>query len=245
MLAKGNQGSRVRGPNCELNSLVGASPAKSRQLLPQLSVPSATGLSLSPVLEVVCCRESTRTRWGGRPYLAGGTRSGGREGRKCRARPQPSPLHWRDSGTLSGITPPGTLFLSSVTCPEGGQLRGHGPVPTDGHAVNMFSHRQQYQGAANLIGLMALSQAPKVDGCAARGPSRRTAARRYGPPTDDSAWRLRLEPFPRKIGRRRREDLEKVCAKEQGVALPTAMMATVPAYPVSRCGGGCTGGSSC
>ena len=71
MLAQGNQGSRVRGPIASLNSLVGASPAKSRQLLPQLSVPSVTGLSLSPVLEVVCCRESTRTRWGGRPSLLG------------------------------------------------------------------------------------------------------------------------------------------------------------------------------
>ena len=71
MLAQGDQGSRVRGPIASLSSLVGASPAKSRQLLPQLSVPSVTGLSLSPVLEVVCCRESTRTRWGGRPSLLG------------------------------------------------------------------------------------------------------------------------------------------------------------------------------
>ena len=50
MLAQGNQGSRVRGPNCKLNSLVGASPAKSRQLLPQLSVPRVIRLSLSPSL---------------------------------------------------------------------------------------------------------------------------------------------------------------------------------------------------
>ena len=177
MLGKGNQGSRVRGPNCELNSLVGASPAKSRQLLPQLSVPSVMGLSLSPVLEVNCCRESTQTRWGGRPNLAGGTRSGGREGRKCRARPQPSPLHWRDSGTLSGVTPPGMPSLGSVTCPEGGRLHGHKFVPTDSHAVNMSSPQRQHQGAANPIGLMWLSQAPKVDGRAARSPSRRTAAR--------------------------------------------------------------------
>ena len=39
--------------------------------------PKGPRLSLSPVLEV-CCQESTRTRWGGRPaQLAGGTRSGG------------------------------------------------------------------------------------------------------------------------------------------------------------------------
>ena len=49
MLAQGNQGSRVCGPNCELNSLVGASPAKSRQTLPQLSVPRVKdSLSVQP-----------------------------------------------------------------------------------------------------------------------------------------------------------------------------------------------------
>ena len=39
MLAQGDQRSRVCGPIASLSSLVGASPAKSRQLLPQLSVP--------------------------------------------------------------------------------------------------------------------------------------------------------------------------------------------------------------
>ena len=48
MLAQGDQGSRVRGPIASLNSLVGASPAKSRQLLPQLSIPRVARLSLSP-----------------------------------------------------------------------------------------------------------------------------------------------------------------------------------------------------
>ena len=104
MLSQGDQGSRVRGPIASLSSLVGASPAKSRQLLPQLSVPSVTGLSLSPVLEVVCCRESTRTRWGGRPSLLGrwNTKWGhlvslepGAGRTATHARPESPGLRWR------------------------------------------------------------------------------------------------------------------------------------------------------
>ena len=79
------------------NSLVGASPAKSRQLLPQLSVPRVARLSLSPVLDVGC-QESTRTRWGGRPVqLAGGTRSGGIHSFPSVGRLRSSRIPWRSS----------------------------------------------------------------------------------------------------------------------------------------------------
>ena len=47
------------------NSLVGASPAKSRQLLPQLSVPKVARLSLSPVLDVCFERAPGRDGVGG------------------------------------------------------------------------------------------------------------------------------------------------------------------------------------
>ena len=54
--------------NCESNSLVGASPAKSRQLLPQLSVPSITGLSLSP-FSVLSQPTSLRAGRAGKPIF--------------------------------------------------------------------------------------------------------------------------------------------------------------------------------
>ena len=118
------------------NSLVGASPAKSRQLLPQLSVPRVIRLSLSPVLDV-CCRESTRTRWGGRPVqLAGGTRSGGNSGSKTGPGEAPGGANpWRGQRPrLPSPLPPGHTPMRAAAAGhdlavnQGRKWRTAGPV---------------------------------------------------------------------------------------------------------------------
>ena len=76
MLPGEEQGVVSLGIIASLNSLVEASPAKSRQAIVATFRPKSQD-SLSVQFSKVC-RESTRTRWGGRPMqLAGGTRSGG------------------------------------------------------------------------------------------------------------------------------------------------------------------------